>query len=235
MAESFWKEQDKLSGHDQNPVNLSRHEIYQFCLAAAESPPGIFRLSIPTGGGKTLSGMAFALRHALRYQKQRIIVAIPYTSIIDQTAQIYRRIFERRQSWSTIAPWLPRKRKKIICGIGGPGWRRRTGMRLLWSCSVPFFESLFSNRQAACRKLHNLAEGIIILDEVQTLPTGLLAPILEVVQDLVDYYGVTVVLSTATQPSLVDSGSPYLTGFAEKSGRSCRTRPHCFGAQEGVC
>jgi CRISPR-associated endonuclease/helicase Cas3 len=214
LAECFWKEQDKLSGHDRSPVNLFRHKIYKACLEAAEWEPGIFRLTVPTGGGKTLSGMAFALRHAIKHQKHRIIFAIPYTSIIDQTAQVYRVIFGDEnvlEHHSALAE--PEDENDYLryqwARLAAENW----DASIVVTTTVQLFESLFSNRPAACRKLHNVAQSIIILDEVQTLPTGLLAPILEVVQQLVDHYGVTVVLSTATQPSLVDSGSPYLKGL----------------------
>jgi CRISPR-associated endonuclease/helicase Cas3 len=158
--------------------------------------------------------MAFALRHALKYQKHRIIVAIPYTSIIDQTAQVYRAIFGEEavlEHHSAFA--APEEEEDYLryqwARLAAENW----DAPIVVTTTVQLFESLFSNRPATCRKLHNATQSIIILDEVQTLPTGLLAPILEVVQQLVDHYGVTVVLSTATQPSLVDSGSPYLKGL----------------------
>ncbi|MGA7672773.1 MAG: CRISPR-associated helicase Cas3', partial [Nitrolancea sp.] len=185
-----------------------RNAVYHDCLAAAESPTGLFRLNVPTGGGKTRSGMAFALRHALRNQQQRIIVAVPFITITEQTAETYRGIFER--TTDPVPVVLEHHSGAQQSGDDEDFQERAVWNRLAaenWDApivvttTVQLFESLFSNMRGKSRKLHRLANSVIILDEVQALPATLLDPILHALRELCEHYGTTVVLSTATQPA----------------------------------
>jgi len=177
-------------------VNAARNRIYRAALKRAPDEQGFFSLTVPTGGGKTRTGMAFALKHALHHALDRVIVVIPYTSIIEQTADEYRRIFG--------ADFVVEHHSALDPGKE-PEWNRLAAENwdapIVVTTSVQFFDSLHSNLPSACRKLHSVARSVVILDEVQTLPPGLLAPALDVIRELADNYGASFVFSTATQPA----------------------------------
>ncbi len=181
---------------DNTPVNAIRADILRQCRDKAALNPGLYSLTVPTGGGKTLSGMAFALRHAVQHNKQRIIYVIPYTSIIEQTAGIFRDIFGDNvvEHHANLDPDKEDARSRLAT----ENW----DAPIIVTTNVQFFESLFAARTSRCRKLHNILNSVVVLDEAQLLPPEFLQPIADVMNQLASHYGVTFVLSTATQPAL---------------------------------
>lgn len=185
-------------------LNTTRAEILRHIRAQAGRPPGLYTLTVPTGGGKTLASMAFALDHAAAHGKRRIIHAIPYTSIIDQTARTFRDLFGDNvvlEHHSAIEPdgadqdWRNSARDKLRLAM--EDW----AAPIVVTTNVQLFESLFAARPARARKLHNIAGSVIILDEAQCLPRRLLLPTLRMIDALAAHYGCTIVLCTATQPA----------------------------------
>lgn len=190
-----------LSKTDGSELNRLRGEIYRDCLTAAEEAPGLFSLTVPTGGGKTLSSLAFALRHALRYNKKRIIYVIPYTSIIEQNALVFREFLGVEgviEHHSNYEPSQQDDDSEKRWSLAVENW----DAPVIVTTNVQFFESLFHHRSSRNRKLHNLIDSVIILDEAQMLPIKLLKPCLAALTSLSSHYGSTVVLCTATQPAL---------------------------------
>ena len=188
--------EEQFSHAPPTQVNRIRAEVLRQCRDKAQEAPGLFSLTVPTGGGKTLSSLAFALEHAVLHGKQRIIYAIPYTSIIEQTANVFRDIFPNGviEHHSNLDP----ERETVKSRLVSENW----DAPLVVTTNVQFFESLFAARTSRCRKLHNIVDSVVVLDEAQLLPPEFLQPILDVMNALVRNYGVTFVLSTATQPAL---------------------------------
>ncbi|ACO31905.1 MULTISPECIES: CRISPR-associated helicase/endonuclease Cas3 [Acidobacterium] len=196
-----------------------RAQVQQHCSDAAKQSPGVFSLCVPTGGGKTLGAMRFALEHAAHSQGKlrRVIVVIPYLSIIEQNAKIYADVFgpeavlEHHSGAVTPLMRSERETTSTTCASEedeiSPSVHPRTIETENWDApvivttSVRFFESLFSNRPSDLRRIHNIARSVIILDEVQTIPRRLLAPLLGMLRELAEEWGCSVVLSTATQPA----------------------------------
>ena len=186
-------------------VNTLRANILQQCRDKAVLTPGFFSLTVPTGGGKTLSSLAFALRHAQQAPSgvvRRIVYAIPYTSIIEQTADQFRQalaslgdeVLIEHHSQAESDDTQETARSRLAC----ENW----DAPLIVTTNVQLFESMFAAKTSRCRKLHRLVNSVIVLDEAQQLPPEFLQPILDALKLLVAHYGVTVVFCTATQPAL---------------------------------
>jgi len=213
--------EEKSAQASPTPVNLIRAEVLDACRQKANSAPGLFTLTVPTGGGKTLSSLAFALGHAKAYAKRRIIYVIPYTSIIEQSADQFRLIW--REMGDDVV--LEHHSNLDVADVSRENERSRLACEnwdapLIVTTSVQFLESLFASRASRCRKLHNIVNSVVVLDEAQLLPPDFLKPVLEVIKELQKNYGVTFVLSTATQPALgpqasMDFTFPGLIGLQE--------------------
>ena len=190
-------------------VNDIRKTVLHDCRARASEPLGLFSLTVPTGGGKTLSSMAFALDHAVTHGLRRVIYAIPFTSIIEQNAKVFSDVFGQD---NVLEHHCNYKSKDEPEEHGYDKWRGLAAENwdapVVVTTNVQFFESLFSNRPSRCRKLHNIARSVIVLDEAQAIPTEYLEPCLCALKELVGQYGCTVVLCTATQPAVDDASLP---------------------------
>lgn len=180
-------------------LNQERHAILQQCFSAAETDRTLFSLTVPTGGGKTLASLGFALKHALKFGKKRIIYAIPFTSIIEQNANVFRNalgddvVLEHHSNLE-----VKEDKETAKTRLATENW----DAPLIVTTNVQLFESLFAAKTSRCRKIHNIADSVVILDEAQQLPRDFQKPITDMMRVLARDYGVTFVLCTATQPEL---------------------------------
>lgn len=195
--------------HD--PVTPARVEMFEEVMSKAAKSPGWFELTAPTGSGKTIAALAFALRHATVNGHRRVVTAVPFISVTEQVTNVYRGLLEDGSGPPTV---LEHHSGVFARGESeaGPGlWSRLTAenwdARVIVTTTVQLLESLFGNNPSRTRKLHRLAQSVIILDEVQSLPWRLLDPTLDVLRELVRSYGCSVVLTTATQPPFNEIGS----------------------------
>ncbi len=209
IAAMFWSRLEK-DGYfrPKNALNEKRCEILHTCMRKGEGKQGLYSLTVPTGGGKTISSMAFAMKQAMKWHKERIIYVIPYLSIIEQTADVFRAFLGNHavlESHSQVDyDSLPEEgseeagRVAERMKLAAENW----DAPVVITTNEQFFESLYANKTSRCRKLHNIANSVIILDEAQMMPVDFLKPCLHALEQLVHYYGCTVVLCSATQPEL---------------------------------
>ena len=196
-------------------LNRLRSEILEHAVEQAAQPQGLFTLTVPTGGGKTFTSMAFALEHAKQHGMRRVIYVIPFTSIIEQNAAEFRKAFGELGEQAVLEHHstfddgkLQNEATKDKLRLASENW----DAPIVVTTAVQFFESLFADRSSRCRKLHNIAGSVIILDEAQMLPLNLLLPIMQAIKELAQNYRCSIVMCTATQPA-VQAENGFYRGF----------------------
>lgn len=196
-------------------VNALRGRVLAHVRAQAELTPGLFSLTVPTGGGKTLASLSFALDHAIRHGMRRVIFVIPFTSIVEQNAAVFRKalgalgdaaVLEHHSAFVDDRNSEPQSKEKLQRAM--ESWNAP----IIVTTAVQFFESLFADRPSRCRKLHNIAGSVVILDEAQTMPLKLLRPCVTAIDELALNYRTSIVLCTATQPAL-NAGDDFPDGL----------------------
>lgn len=197
----------------ETELNRLRCEILNTCLEKGGQPRGIYTLTVPTGGGKTVASLAFAMRHAKEHGMQRVVYVIPYTSIIDQNAAVFRDILGEQNVLEhhsgvqfDLEDGAPPE--QVRRALAAENW----DVPVVVTTAVQLFESMYANRSSKCRKLHNLANSVVIFDEAQMLPLAHLRPCVAAVASLAEQFRSTVVLCTATQPALDDLLHTYAPG-----------------------
>ncbi len=190
-----------LENTEEDTINGRRSEILRHCIQMGDQEPGIFRMTAPTGAGKTVASLAFALRHAVKHDRKRIVYVVPYTSIIEQNAAVFRDILGEKNVLEHHSGVEYEDEEELrAMQLAAENWDKP----VVVTTNVQFFESLFSNKSSKCRKLHNLANSVILLDEVQMLPNDYLKPCVAALEELATHYNASVVLCTATQPALTN-------------------------------
>lgn len=191
-----------LAERPKTPMDLVREAVYRSCVDRAAEPQGVFRLGVPTGYAKTLAAVGFGLHHAAKHGLRRVVMAVPFLTITEQNAKVLRGLLDGAEA----EPVVLEHHSGVDLDRAGPvpGWARTAAENwdapVVVTTFVRLFESLMGRTPSAVRRLHRLAGSVIVLDEVQALPHRLLVPILDVLRTLVEHFGVTVVLSSATQP-----------------------------------
>ena len=188
-----------LDNPDRSSINGRRTEILRNCMEMGRSPKGLFQLTVPTGGGKTVASLLFALQHAVENNMDRVIYVIPYTSIIEQNAQVFQEILgdenvlenHANVDYESSEDFRPMQ-------LAAENWDKP----VVVTTNVQFFESLYANKSSKCRKLHNIVNSVIIFDEAQMLPVNYLRPCIAMMDELLQKYETSLVLCTATQPAL---------------------------------
>ncbi len=217
-----WMEQT-----EQATVNGKRTAILQACLDKGKEKQGLYTLTVPTGGGKTVSSLAFALQHAVEHHLDRVIYVIPYTSIIEQNAQVFRDILGSENVLEDHCHVSYESEEELLHQqLAAENWDKS----LVVTTNVQFFESLFSNRSSKCRKLHNIANSVVIFDEAQMLPVNYLSPCVRAISELICNYHSTAVLCTATQPSLnkIFPGEVQVKESCNNTRENCKTKFFAF-------
>ena len=224
LRSTFWQYMADRFPEADTKLNVLRSKILQHCQAQAACRPGLFTLTVPTGGGKTLASLGFALDHAAVHSLKRVIYVIPFTSIIEQTADVFRTVFSAFDPDPVIEHHsnLDPEAETVSGRLAAENW----DAPVVITTNVQFLESLYAAKTSRCRKLHNIAQSVVILDEAQLLPPEHLKPILDVLRQLLANYRVSVVLSTATQPELLKSRTdPFGRTTLEGLGQATELAP----------
>jgi CRISPR-associated endonuclease Cas3-HD len=229
LSQQLRRSLDVIEGaaRSSTPINAIRAEIRTASVAKSALPPGLFTLTVPTGGGKTLTGLDFALRHAAAHGLRRVIFAVPFTSIIEQTARVYRRALASDglgdpvlEHHSNLDPG-PNDGQNAWSRLAAENW----DAPIVVTTTVQLYESLFANQPSKCRKLHRIARSVLILDEAQAIPVHLLEPTLAALRELVEVYGCSVVVCTATQPAVGRRGGAFPIGLDLRPDRELAPDP----------